>query len=167
MKGKPHPETSNKLKGKPRPDVSERLRGISLSNEHCTNISKGKQGVIYPQERNNKIKESNSEHYKFNSLRNKKISTKLTGREAKWVSITLSKPVLMFDKNLNFIKRFNSVSEAAGYINKNIAAISECCNGKRKSAYKYIWVFEDNYLNLDPQYFQTIFNYLKTWRFNQ
>ena len=60
MKNKPHPGTSTKLKGIPRPDVSKRLSGVTFSKEHCDNISKGKYGTIYSQERNNKIKESNN-----------------------------------------------------------------------------------------------------------
>jgi len=148
MKNKPHSGTSEKLKGKFRPDVSERLKGVPLDDKHCKNISKGKQGVIYSQERNNKIKTSNSKHYKKGSERNGKISSKLVGREASWVFTTLSKSVVMLDKNFNFIREFDSMSEAAKYINKNLSAISECCNKKRKSAYGYVWRFKEDYLNL-------------------
>jgi hypothetical protein len=147
MKNKPHPGTSTKLKGRQRPDVSKRLSGVNLSKEHCDKISKSKQGTIYSQERNDKIKESNSKHYEKNSIRNNKISKKLKNRTNAWVSITLNKPVVMLDKNYNIIKYFNSATDAAKFLNKTSSAISECCNKKRKSAYGYIWLFTQDYLN--------------------
>jgi hypothetical protein len=148
MKNKSHPGTSVKLKGRPRPDVSERLSGMSFSKEHCDNISKGKYGAIYSQERNDKIKESNDKHYKKDSLRNNKISKKLKGRANYWISTTLNKPVVMLDKNYNMIEHFDSAVEAAKFLNKTSSSISECCNKKRKSAYGYIWLFTKDYLNL-------------------
>lgn len=143
MSNTPRPETSKKLRGKKRPDVSKRLKGTKFSKETCSKISKSKIGVVYSKERNSKIKLSNEKHYKKNSKRNNKISSKLQGRDITW-NAKLQIPILQFDKNQNLIKEWDSASIAAQSLNKTSAAISECCRGKRKSAYGYVWEYKKN-----------------------
>jgi len=48
-------------------------------------------------------------------------------------------PVLQYDKNNNFIKKFHSMSEAKRQTNIN--QISSCCSGKRKSAGGFVWKY--------------------------
>jgi hypothetical protein len=52
------------------------------------------------------------------------------------------KPIIQYDLKNNFIKEWGSATEAANSLNKPSSSISECCLGKRKSAYKYIWRFK-------------------------
>ena len=58
----------------------------------------------------------------------------------------LCKRIQMLDKNNNILKTFNSLKEAAQFLNKNKTTahsnISKCLHGKRKSAYRYKWKFE-------------------------
>ena len=54
-----------------------------------------------------------------------------------------SKPILQFTKHGEFIKEWKNATEAARHINKQNSAISECCLGKRKSIYGYIWKFKE------------------------
>lgn len=145
MKGAKHPGTSQKLKGIRRPDVSERFKGGKLSQETKDKISQNKKGHECYQnlERGKKIKESNLNNYKPNSERNKKISDKLIGRKADWMKY-LSKPIFQYDKQGNFIREWGSASEAGSYINKVSSAISECCTGKRKTIYGFIWKFKEH-----------------------
>lgn len=55
------------------------------------------------------------------------------------MSYKISKPILQYDLNGNFIKEYSRLSDIKFTINKSTSAISECCSGKRKTAYKYIW----------------------------
>ena len=58
----------------------------------------------------------------------------------------LSKPVLQYDLNGNFIKEWKSINEC-GRNGFNQGDICKCCNGKRKTAKGFIWVYkneEDN-----------------------
>ena len=53
-----------------------------------------------------------------------------------------SKSVSQYDLYGNFIKSYKSLTEAAETLNinkKNMSNVSDVCNGKRKTAYKYIW----------------------------
>ena len=53
-----------------------------------------------------------------------------------------SKKVLQFTKDGEFVKEWCSTMEierVLGYFHQNI---SDCCKGKTKSAYKFIWTFE-------------------------
>ena len=40
---------------------------------------------------------------------------------------------------MNYLKTFNSVTEAANDVNGSTGNISLCCMGKHKTAYGYIW----------------------------
>lgn len=145
MSSTSRPGTSKKLKGIKRPDVSNRMKGVKFSEETCQKITQSKIGhqCYSNPERAVKIVESNLIHYQLESERNKKISGKLKGREASWVKDILSKPILQFDKQNNFIKEWESASKAAKFLSKPSSAISECCLGKRKSIYGFIWKFKN------------------------
>ena len=55
----------------------------------------------------------------------------------------LCKRIQMLDKNNNILKTFNSLKEAAQFLNKKSHSnISKCLHGKGKSAYEYKWKFE-------------------------
>ena len=65
------------------------------------------------------------------------------GNRNKRISEKRSKPVLQYTKSGEFVKEWKSatdVQRTLGYLHNNI---SNCCNGKRKSAYNYIWKFKD------------------------
>ena len=53
-----------------------------------------------------------------------------------------NKPVYMYDKKGNFIKKFYNSGEAARYIAKSRENIASCCLNKLKSAYGYKWSYE-------------------------
>jgi hypothetical protein len=53
------------------------------------------------------------------------------------------KKVIQYDKQGNFIKEWPSVKEAAYSLNKTSSAITEVCNGKRKSIYGYVWKYSN------------------------
>ena len=55
----------------------------------------------------------------------------------------LSNPVLQYTKSGEFVREWKStrdVQRTIGYFHSNI---SNCCNGKCKSAYNFIWKFKD------------------------
>lgn len=52
---------------------------------------------------------------------------------------TQSKPIEQFDLNGNFIKRYNSITEASKYVKKRYNHISDVLGGRRKTACGYIW----------------------------
>ena len=53
------------------------------------------------------------------------------------------KRVIQFDENMNEIKRWDSLKEAAASINRAQQNISRCCMGKCKSCGGYKWKYED------------------------
>ena len=54
----------------------------------------------------------------------------------------LIKPIRQFTKDGLFIKEYPSLKEAARQTGFYQSAISQCCKGIRKSAYKYIWRYK-------------------------
>jgi len=55
-----------------------------------------------------------------------------------------TKSVLQFDLDGNFIKKFNSVKEAADELEINESGINSCCTSKFKTSHGYIWKYENN-----------------------
>ena len=51
------------------------------------------------------------------------------------------KPIAQYSKSKELIAVFNNVAEAGRAINKPRAHISECANGKRQTAYGFMWKF--------------------------
>lgn len=54
-----------------------------------------------------------------------------------------AKKVLQFTKNGQFVKEFESAYEIKRELGYLQSHISQCCNGKRKTAYGYIWSFDN------------------------
>lgn len=63
------------------------------------------------------------------------------GTKPKRISKANSKSVIQYDKEYNFIKIWESITEAEKYLKKKRAGvnISACCKLKHKTAYGYIW----------------------------
>jgi hypothetical protein len=51
--------------------------------------------------------------------------------------------IIQFDINMNFINEYPSIQSASKYLNKKPSSICECCKGKRKTAYGYIWKYKN------------------------
>lgn len=52
--------------------------------------------------------------------------------------------VLQYDKEGNFLKKWNSAKEASIYYNANLSHIIANCRGKRKSCANYIWRYAND-----------------------
>lgn len=70
----------------------------------------------------------------------KRMSESLTGLKKQIITEKLSKPIIQFDKNYNYINEFSSITEVLKSI--KILHISEVCNGLRKSAGGFLWKFK-------------------------
>ncbi|MBO5138700.1 MAG: HNH endonuclease [Bacilli bacterium] len=58
-----------------------------------------------------------------------------------------NKPVLQFDKNMNFIKEYVSACSAENETNINHSNISRCCRGIYKQTGGYIWKYKNGFQN--------------------
>lgn len=57
-----------------------------------------------------------------------------------------AKTILMYDKEGNFIRKFDSIADANKYFGKdrNCSQISRCLRGRNKTAYDHIFVYTDD-----------------------
>lgn len=74
------------------------------------------------------------------NLLNKKSKT-----DKVWNLEIVSKPVLQFSLEGNFINQFTSISEAGRILNYSGATISNAATGTVLSANKYLWIYKDNF----------------------
>lgn len=78
-------------------------------------------------------------HYNKGSLRNKKISSKLKGRNVTWTGT----PILQFDLNDNFIQEHASIRQAGFLLRGNQGEpIRKCLKGLQKTAYGFKWKYK-------------------------
>lgn len=56
------------------------------------------------------------------------------------------KPVIQLDVNMNFVKRWESISKINKELGLDTSSLSMVCNYKRKSCGGYVWIFEENYI---------------------
>nr|UWF88477.1 MAG: zinc-binding loop region of homing endonuclease [Bacteriophage sp.] len=67
------------------------------------------------------------------------------GNRSAKMAKTQSVPVLQYNLDLTLLRKWDSIKEAADYLNIKKAGrghITECCQGKRRVAYGYIWRYE-------------------------
>lgn len=58
--------------------------------------------------------------------------------------------IVAIHKKTNEVIYFDSMMDATRWLNKKeCSSISECCSGKRKTAYGYKWMYYEDYLKLD------------------
>lgn len=73
---------------------------------------------------------------------------KLTEEHTKKIREVTIKPIYQIDtKTLEIINEFESITEATIYIKGSNCCITNCCNGKQKTAYGYYWVRKEDYEN--------------------
>lgn len=58
-----------------------------------------------------------------------------------------ARSVVQLTKNLQFVRRWDYISEAANFLGKGMENIVSCCKYNIPSAYGYIWVYEEEYLS--------------------
>lgn len=76
-------------------------------------------------------------------IENKRFGTRINRVAAKRKNGKMSKHVLQYDMDGNFMKEWISVREIErelGFLHSNI---SKCCNGKLQTAYGFIWKYKE------------------------
>ena len=78
---------------------------------------------------------------KLNSLKMKANKVFLKNGGYKKANEITKKKVVQYDKQNNFIRKYNSISEASRDTGITITSISYSANGKRKTGGGFIWHF--------------------------
>ena len=118
-------------------------RGYKFTDEQKRNLSKAHKGK--PTWNKGKISESKignhyKQGYKCSDEQKKKMSESHLG-QIPWNKTS----IFMLDKKTNkVLKQFESLKDACQYLNKDSHSnISQCLNGKIKTAYGYKWIKKD------------------------
>ena len=138
--GKHSEETKRKIgianKGKTHP---ERV-GVPLSEEAKKKISEKNKIALkgnIPWNKGIKVGTSWNKGLKLTEEHKRKLSEAKKGKPSHCM-----KSILQYDKNNNFIAKYESLTIAGQTIGGDIRNISACCLGKRKTAYGYVWRYE-------------------------
>ena len=123
-------------KGLGRPRTEEEKRNIGEKNKHNKPKGFGKK----PKDFGKKISESHKTRIYKKGIKHKPHKT---GYKHSYTHPTKpKKPIIQYNLNNEVIRIWDSASKAGLFLNKHSAAISECCSGKRKTAYGYKWKFK-------------------------
>lgn len=79
----------------------------------------------------------NQKHAINHGLRERSPMTGRHGRDN-----PLSVPILQYDKNGNLIAQWDSIGQAATHLHCNRSVISNCLNGRYKTASGFVWRFK-------------------------
>lgn len=103
--------------------LSKSMKGKSLSEEHKKKMSESHKGKHHSEETKKKIRE-----------------TRKKGKDN-----PNAKPILMYDKEGNFIRRFECIHDTNEYFGKEYAYknVSACLTGKRKTVFGYVFKYAD------------------------
>ena len=130
--------------------AGESKKGKSFSEEHKKKLSESHKGKHRSEETKKKISKSlrgeNSPFYgKHLSEEHKKKMSESHKGKYKGKDHPGSKPILMYDKEGNFIKRFDCVADASEYFGKDRSCsnITLCLRGINKTAYGFIFKYEN------------------------
>ena len=130
-----HPCYNNPERGK---KISKTNTGVKQSKETCINKSLSAKGKPKPDGFGKKISnlKKGKPLGKMSNEHKLNISKNLLG--------VLSKPILQYDKQDNFIKEWSSIREANISLNKNKdgGSIPSNLRGKLKTAYGFIWKYK-------------------------
>jgi len=118
--------------------ISKARKGWKPTEEQKIKISKGKKGhPMYTEEWRKKISEATQGIPKSKEFK-QKLSKRSKGNTNR------RKKVIQYDMDGNFIKEWDYVLEAGYSLGKKTgAAITEVCNGKRKSIYGFLWKYKN------------------------
>lgn len=93
------------------------------------------------------IKENNSAELSVHNKRMKRIEyfsdVKNIEKHRTILGNLMGRPILQYSLSGEFIREHDSISSAARCIEKGNSSICDCCKGKRKSAYGYVWKYKD------------------------
>lgn len=112
-------------------------------SEHWKGIRVGENHPMYGRNHTEEARTKMSKAHKGKKLSDKtrkKMSKRMQG------VVTNAKPVVQLSLNGDFIAEYESAKQAMIVLGvKNASNITECCRGRRKTAYKYKWLYKENY----------------------
>ena len=126
--------------GKLSKEQKDKLRNCNLGKKHSEEtrrkMSESGKRKIFTAEHKKHLSESKM--CKFHSDETKEMMRQTSQKNV---------PILQFDKNMNFVYKYISVSEASRKTSVARPNISRCCRGITKRAGGYIWRYADDKSN--------------------
>jgi group I intron endonuclease len=110
-----------------------------MSKEGRESISKSSKNRKWTKEQKEKLSIA-----KLGNLGRKGQPHKESTKQKISINSPKKKKVLQFELNGNFIKKWDSVIEAAKTLNISKESIQSCCNNKNKTGHGYIWRYIKN-----------------------
>lgn len=124
--------------------ISKKLKGIVKSKEHIekiklTKIKNNTLNLICSEETKRKIGEANKKPKpERTKVHCKNISLSKIGKS----NIKIRKPIIQYDLNENFIKEWESASQASKELKIDNGYIVSCCKGKQKQCKGFVFKYK-------------------------
>lgn len=127
------------------------LYGKHLTEEHKRKLSEVHKGKHASEETKKKMSEAHkgeNNHF-YGKHHTEEAKRKVSeANKGKYNMNGKIKPILMFTKDEQFIRKFDSMADANEYLGKDRynSNISQCARGKKPTAYGYKWIYEEDYI---------------------
>lgn len=127
--------------------VSNKLRGHKVSKETREKLSLSHRGFKHSKESINKMKiafkNRSQEVESYRKKRLKEHLSSLTEEDIMTRASKCKKPIIQYNLDGEFIREWESATDAASFYNINKVNITKCCLGKNKTSNGYIWKYKE------------------------
>lgn len=113
---------------------------VICSEKTRQKMRQSRKGIVHTEETKKKISESHK------GIKNPMFGKKQSKEHIEKRVKANSKPVLQFDLNMNFIKEWESATQAKLSFGIKYSSITDCCKGRQKTSLGYIWKLKSDYL---------------------
>lgn len=127
--------------------ISTKLKGHKVSEETRKKLSESHKGFKHSKESIDKMKKAfknrskESELYRKSKL--KEHLNSLTKEDIIARASKCKKPIIQHNLDGEFIREWESATDAASFYNINKVNITKCCLGKNKTSNGYIWKYKE------------------------
>lgn len=127
--------------------VSNKLRGHKVSEETRKKLSLSHRGFKHSEESINKMKiafkNRSQEVELYRKRRLKEHLSSLTEEDIRMRANKCKKPIIQYSVEGEFMREWDSATDAASFYNTNKVNITKCCLGKNKTSIGYIWKYKE------------------------
>ena len=116
------------------------------TKQKISKSTSGKNNPNYGKKVSQEVRDKISHSLKYNGNSNK--GTHFTQEHKDKISKALSRKLYQYSLSGEFIKEYNSTMDVERLLGFEHQCVGRVCNGKRKSAYGYVWAWADE-LELD------------------
>ena len=141
--GKHHTYDAKKKISESHIGLESKLKGVPKTKEHRKKLSESAKNRFSNQENHPMFGNHHTDESR-QKMRNSHKGLRQSEEHRKHNGESHKKPIIQLSRNFEFIRKWDSATDAAREIGGFSTSITACCNGRLKTAYGFIWRYADD-----------------------